>query len=205
MNKNQSKKVGIVFIVLALIGLAYFGWYLFKNDNITNGIFATNSTKKTTPSTTPSTKTDDSTATTTPTTADDWSNFAQDDINFTFKYPKTWTLDLATATAMTGSPEIKQKTVKIKTANNINFRFDNPATATGFEEYDLKNAKDITAGALTFKRDYGQNTSGQTLYIATYTDPNNLDASSVSFYGIGTIDTATINSLDSLVSSFSFK
>lgn len=206
MNKNQSKRVGIVFVILVLIGLAYFGWYLFKSDANPNSKTNPNvATKTTTPTTTPTTtaptKTDDN-STTAPTA--DLLSFSKDGFNFTFKYPKTWTIATSTSTPLDGNPDIAQKTVKIKTDTGIEFSFNNPAIATSSNGYDLKNAKDITAGTLTFNRNYGKNSSDKTLYTAAYNDPNNLDAASVSFEGFGSIDATTISNLDSIVSSFKF-
>jgi len=204
MNKNQSKRVGVVFVVLILIGLVYFGWYLLKSDTNPN-IKTTNSTttkKSTSTTTTTPTKTDDNSAA--PTQTADLLSFSKDGFNFTFKYPKDWTISSSTNTPFDGNPDITQKTVKIKTDTGVEFSFDNPSTAIPSTGYDLKNAKDITASTLTFNRNYGKNSSGQTLYAATYIDPNNFDAASVSFNGNGTIDATTISDLDNIVSSFKF-
>lgn len=203
MNKNQSKRVGIVFIILILIGLAYFGWYLSKTDTNPDSKNNTNvATKTTTPTTTTPVKTDETPATTTP--AADLLSFSKDGFNFTFKYPKTWTISSSENTPLDGNPSITQKTVKIKTDNEVEFTFNNPALDFATNGFDLKNTKDITAGTLTFSRTYGQNSKSQTLYTATYNDPNNLDAASVNFEGVGSIDTTTISDLDSVVSSFKF-
>lgn len=202
MNKNQSKRVGIVFVVLILIGLAYFGWYLFKSDTNLNSKTNTNvATKTTTPTTTTPAKTDATPATT---PIADLLSFSKEGFNFTFKYPKNWTISSSTNTPFGGNPDVTQKTVKIKTNTSIEFSLNNPSTTVSSTGYDLKNAKDITASTLTFNRNYGKNSSDKTLYTATYNDPNNFDAASISFEGFGTIDTAIISNLDNIVSSFKF-
>lgn len=203
MNKNQSRQVSIIFILLVLAGLVYFGWYLSKSDTNPSSKTTTNSTtKNTTLTTTTPTKTDDNSATTTPTA--DLLSFSKDGFNFTFKYPKTWTIASSTSAPLDGNLNIVQKTVKIKTDTGVEFSFNNPATSASSNGYDLKNAKDITAGTLTFNRNYGKNSADQILYTAVYNDPNNLDAASVSFDGVGTIDTTTISNLDNIISSFKF-
>ena len=203
MNKNQSKRVGIVFIILILIGLAYFGWYLSKSDTSSDSKTANTTTTKTaTPTTTTPAKTDETPTTATPTA--DLLSFSKEGFNFTFKYPKSWTISSSTSTALGGNPDITQKTVNVKTDTGVEFSFNNPPIGVSSNGYDLKNAKDITAGTLTFNRNYGKNSNDKTLYTATYNDPNNLDAASVSFDGFGTIDATTISNLDNIVSSFKF-
>lgn len=202
MDKKQSKRVGIVFVILALAGLVYLGWYLLRGNTALDKNTTTDSTTKTSTPTTTTTPTQSDDIPAVPTA--DWLSFSKDGFSFTFKYPKNWTISTTAATAMADNPDITQKNVKIKTSAGVEFNLDNPAVETDSDGYDLKNAKDILAGTLTFNRNYGKNSDDQTLYTATYNDPNNFDAASVSFDGVGTIDATIINDLDSIVSSFKF-
>lgn len=206
MNHKASKNIGTAFLAIICLVLGYYGWYYYFGPG-QHVLVDTNTQTEDDKSQTADT---DATVTTPTTTPADTSptdttvkvaTFSKTGFNFTFQYPTTW----AVVSSTISSGIIAQKTVKIKTDKGIEFSLANPTVATGSEEYTLNHPKDIKSGSLTFKRNFGQNAGGQTLYVATYTDPNNFDASSVSFYGSGTIDDAIINDLDLLLSSFQFK
>ncbi|AKM82060.1 TPA: hypothetical protein DD449_03100 [Candidatus Berkelbacteria bacterium] len=205
MKQNKkiiSKWFSLILIVVAaavLIGIGWLAWCQI-NPKVVEDIPKASFSTTTEPSSEPVEKNSSTPSDTTTSLK----NFSKTGFSFNFSYPSSWTVTSSTDEKATPNAKFSQETVKIVSPSGIEFRFDNPTVATGFEEYSANHAKDISAGKLTFKRNWGENLEGTTLYIATYNDPQNIDALSVSFYGTGKISEEEISTLDQIIASFKF-
>lgn len=219
MTNVEKRKVArwllYTLIIVAVLATMFFVWFYLmgpgKKAAETTPAPITQTSDTTDKNTITSTGTTTNTTTTTGTAAatnpiDDWLIFEKPGYGFTFKYPKDWKIASNTDEPMTGNPTINQKEVKITDAKGNSYELSNPSAQTGFVEYSLGNEKEIKASEITFDRLYGQDAQKTlTLYAATYADPNNLDAASISFFGTSSdLNEAEIATLDKILSTFTF-
>lgn len=188
-HKLISNWILLACAIVLIIGLGYLTWYVMSQDEITI---------------TPVATTTNSNSNTNSATAD-WKNFSESGYNFTFMYPKDWTIVSKTNTDRNG---IKYQTVKINTPNNLILNIHNPILETGFEDSTAINKKSITSQSGIFGRTVLKPNSNNGLYF--YTAIKNSETTEFSesadfiLNSQSSINSELVNTLDNIVETFQF-